>query len=144
MYKSSPKIGNIKVIKKYDWKSSDTNTEGTYTNYEDLDCGFMPIHQYFKFIKYGYGRATDHACHEIRQGRLTLQQGKELIIEYDGKVPQKYFKVWFHVFISRPRLDGQLIKLQLADSLPRIVDRSYCALPVCSTFAVDCTQPESG
>ena len=83
---------NIEIIKKFGWKSLDTNVEGSFVNYEDLDCGFMPIHQYFKFIKYGYGRATDHACHEIRQGRLTLQQGKELIIEYDGKVPQKYFK----------------------------------------------------
>ena len=51
----------------------------------------MPIHQYFKFIKYGYSRATDHACYEIRQGRMT-GQAKELIIEYEGKVPRRYFK----------------------------------------------------
>ena len=74
------------------WKELDKNVEGTFVNYEDLDCGFMPIHQYFKFIKYGYGRATDHACYEIRQGRMTHKQAKELIIEFDGSVPRRYFK----------------------------------------------------
>ena len=52
----------------------------------------MPMHQYFKFIKYGYGRATDHACYEIRQGRMTKKQAKEWIIEYDGKIPRKKFQ----------------------------------------------------
>ena len=83
---------NIKIIKNFGWKEDTSNTEGTFTNFEDLDCGFVPIHHYFKFIKYGYGRATDHACYEIRQGRMTKKQAKELIIEYEGKIPIKYFK----------------------------------------------------
>jgi N-acetyl sugar amidotransferase len=83
---------NLEIIKNYGWQELDTNVEGTFVNFEDLDCGFMPIHQYFKFIKYGYGRATDHACYEIRQGRMTKKQAKELIIDYDGKVPVRHFK----------------------------------------------------
>jgi len=83
---------NIKIIKKYGWNTLDTNKEGTFANYEDLDCGFMPYHQYFKFIKYGYARATDHAAHEIRLGRMTKNQAKELIIEYDWRLPRQYFK----------------------------------------------------
>ena len=83
---------NIEIIKKYGWKSSNTNTEGTFTKYEDLDCGFMAMHQYFKFVKYGYGRGTDHAAYEIRHGRMTKKQAKELIIEFDGKLPRKHFK----------------------------------------------------
>ena len=83
---------NVEIIKNFGWKELDKNVEGTFVNYEDLDCGFMPIHQYFKFIKYGYGRATDHACYEIRQGRMTHKQAKELIIEFDGSVPRRYFK----------------------------------------------------
>ena len=82
----------IELIKGHGWKSNETHTEGTFTNYDSIDCGFMPIHQYFKFIKYGYGRATDHASYEIREGRMNKKQAKELIIEYDGKVPKKYFK----------------------------------------------------
>jgi N-acetyl sugar amidotransferase len=83
---------NIKINKKYGWKALGTNKEGTFADYEDLDCGFMPYHQYFKFIKYGYARATDHAAHEVRLGRMTKKQAKELIIEYDWKLPREYFK----------------------------------------------------
>jgi N-acetyl sugar amidotransferase len=82
---------NVKIIKNYGWRALDTNQEGTFVNYEDLDCGFMPFHQYFKFIKYGYGRGTDHAAHEVRMGRLTMAQAKELICEYDGKLPRRYY-----------------------------------------------------
>ena len=83
---------NLEIIKEHGWKAADTHEEGTFTNFEDIDCGFMPIHQYFKFIKYGYGRATDHASYEIRWGRMTKKQAKELIMEYEGKCPKRYFK----------------------------------------------------
>lgn len=82
----------IKKIESLGWKRSDERVEGDYSNFEDLDCGFMPIHQYFKFIKYGYARATDHASYEIRHKRMTKKQAKEYIIEYDQEFPKKYFK----------------------------------------------------
>jgi N-acetyl sugar amidotransferase len=83
---------NVKIIKKDGWESADHFTEGSIVNYEDLDCGFMPIHQYFKFIKYGYGRGTDCASYEIRHNRLTKKDAQELITEHDGSLPKKYFK----------------------------------------------------
>ena len=49
---------NIEIIKKYGWKELDENVEGSFVNFEDLDCGFMLIHNIL-LIKYGYGRATD-------------------------------------------------------------------------------------
>jgi N-acetyl sugar amidotransferase len=82
----------ISTIEKHGWKRSDERIEGDYSNFEDLDCGFMPMHQYFKFIKYGYARATDHASYEIRHNRLSKKQAKEYIIEYDSEFPKKYFK----------------------------------------------------
>ena len=107
---------NIEIIKNFGWKTSD-KTEGTYTDFEDIDCGFMPIHQYFKFVKYGYGRATDHASYEIRQGRMNKKQAKELIIEYEGKVPTKYFKEFLkflnitedHFFKTRDRFTNPIL-----------------------------------
>ena len=105
---------NIEIIKNFGWKELDINVEGTYVNYEDLDCGFMPIHQYFKFIKYGYGRATDHACYEIRQGRMTHKQAKELIIEFDGSVPRRYFKEFLEFLdINEEHFFQQSIDLQI-------------------------------
>ena len=60
----------IKKMENYGWQRSPDRTEGDYENIEDTDCGFQTIHQYFKFIEYGYARATDHASYEIRHGRL--------------------------------------------------------------------------
>ena len=37
------------------------------------------MHQYFKFVKYGYARATDHASYEIRHNRLSKKQAKQVI-----------------------------------------------------------------
>lgn len=82
---------NIKIIKEYGWLAKEGSVEGTFANWEDLDCGFMPIHQYMKFVKYGYARATDHAAYEIRQGRMTKKQAIECIVEHDWRLPRKYF-----------------------------------------------------
>ena len=82
----------IKFIKNYGWKEGSGKIEGDYGAWEDQDCGFMPMHQYFKFIKYGYGRATDHVSYQIRRKNMSRSEGKELIIENEGKVPMKYFE----------------------------------------------------
>lgn len=79
-------------MEKVGWQRAPERSEGDYENIEDLDCGFQPIHQYFKFIKYGYARATDHASYQIRHGKMTKKQAKELIITYDHERPKKFFK----------------------------------------------------
>ena len=45
---------------------------------------------YFKFLKYGFGRATDHTSIEIRYGRMTRKKGIEIVKKHEGKIPQKY------------------------------------------------------
>lgn len=67
----------------------DGPVEGTYTNYENLDEKMHGLHDYLKFVKYGFGRATDHACTDIRNGRLTRENGLKLVEKYDGKYPHQ-------------------------------------------------------
>lgn len=59
-------------------------------NYENLDNYQTAIHEYFKFLKFGFGRATDHACLHIRRGRLTREIGLEIVKRLDGKFPAEY------------------------------------------------------
>ena len=66
----------------------DGPVEGTYTNYENLDEKMHGLHDYLKFVKYGFGRATDHACIDIRNRRLTREDGLALVKKYDGKYPK--------------------------------------------------------
>lgn len=78
----------LEVIKEYGFKvKEDGPLEGTYTNYENLDEKLVGLHDYLKFVKYGFGRATDHACIDIRNKRLTREEGLKLVQEYDGKYP---------------------------------------------------------
>lgn len=66
---------------------NDGPIEGTYTNYENLDESTVSVHDYLKFLKYGFGRATDHACLDIRNGRISREEGLQLVMKYDGKYP---------------------------------------------------------
>jgi hypothetical protein len=59
-------------------------------NYENLDNYQAAIHEYFKFLKFGFGRATDHACMHIRRGRLSREMGLEIVKRLDGLFPWEY------------------------------------------------------
>lgn len=64
--------------------------EGSMVNYENLDNHQTGIHDYFKYLKFGFGRATDLACLHIRRGRLTRQDGLDAVQRLDGRFPRAY------------------------------------------------------
>lgn len=74
----------------YGFETFPTMVEGALANYENLDNHQMGLHDYFKFLKYGFGRATDIACNHIRRGRLSRRDGLELVKRHDGKFPWTY------------------------------------------------------
>ena len=43
------------------------------------------------FIKFGIGRATSDAAHEIRDGHLTRSEGVSLVRQFDGEFPNEFF-----------------------------------------------------
>lgn len=45
--------------------------EGSLANYENLDNHVTVLRDWLRFLKYGYGRATDIACNMIRRGRIS-------------------------------------------------------------------------
>lgn len=66
-------------------------TQGTYSKYASLDDRFDGFHYYLSYIKFGIGRATSDAAHEIRDGRITREEGVALIEKYDSEFPMRYF-----------------------------------------------------
>ncbi|MBS0357888.1 MAG: N-acetyl sugar amidotransferase [Proteobacteria bacterium] len=69
----------------------DGRSEGTYSKYASLDDRLDGFHYYLAFIKFGIGRATSDAAHEIRDGHITREEGVALVKRYDGEFPKKYF-----------------------------------------------------
>ncbi len=61
----------------------------TFNTYEDVDCfHYSGLHDYIKFLKYGYGKVSDHASREIRLRRMTREEGIEMVRRYQGRFPQ--------------------------------------------------------
>ena len=83
-------LSNALIAQAYGFEVAPRNTLGSMVNYENLDNYQTAIHEYFKFIKFGFGRATDHACMHIRRGRLTRDMGLEIVRRLDGKFPWEY------------------------------------------------------
>ena len=65
-------FNQLEIVKKIGFKENSGNKEGTYDGWENLDVYFTVFHDYFKFLKYGFGRATDHASIEIRLGLIII------------------------------------------------------------------------
>ncbi len=78
------------VVRKLGFQELDEFVEGTCTTYDKVDCKFMALHDYLKWLKFGFGRTTDQVGHEIRSHRMTRAEGLRLVKQYEGKVPRKY------------------------------------------------------
>jgi N-acetyl sugar amidotransferase len=67
-------------------------TEGTYSKYASLDDKTDGQHYYLSYIKFGIGRTTNDTAHEIRDDKITREEGALLVKKYDGEFPSLYFK----------------------------------------------------
>ena len=75
------------MIGRYGWRDADKPFERTYRTYSNLDDRYENgAHDLLKFIKFGYGRASDHASKDIRNGLMTRDKGIEMVREYDHVV----------------------------------------------------------
>ena len=75
------------VMKNYDWKQSEKPFERTYRRFSNLDDRYENgIHDLMKFVKFGYGRASDHASKDIKEGYMSREMGIEMVRKYDSVV----------------------------------------------------------
>lgn len=89
--------------------------EGSLASYENLDNYQTGIHDYFKYLKYGFGRATDIANNHIRRGRLSRADAVSLVKLHDGKFPWTY--------LGRP-IDQILDEINMSmDEFRKVCDR---------------------
>jgi len=79
----------------------------TFDTYSDVDCQYYSsVHDYIKFIKFGFGKVTDHASREIRFGRLTREEGARLVDKFQFLRPAnlreflEYFDISERKFFS--------------------------------------------
>ena len=74
------------------FKTNSERTEGSYSKYSSIDDKIDPFHYYCTYIKFGIGRTTYDAAQEIRNQKISREEGVALVNKYDHEFPKKYFK----------------------------------------------------
>jgi hypothetical protein len=81
---------NALIAEKHGFKPYVKDVEGSIVNYENLDNVYMRIHDYFKFLKYGYDRITDWSGWNIRNGKISRKEAVKINQEKSGRYPATY------------------------------------------------------
>lgn len=83
-------LSNALVAQAHGFRSYGRVIEGSMVDYENLDNYQHGIHDYLKYLKFGFGRATDIASMHIRRNRLTRSDAAEIVRVNEGKFPWTY------------------------------------------------------
>ena len=86
------------MVRLYDYKGA--NFDRTFDTYDYVDCfNYMDVHDVLKLYKHGYSKVTDHACREIRHGRLSRAQGNAVVHKHEHHMPRylKQFGEWLDI-----------------------------------------------
>ena len=67
-------------------------TEGSYSKYSGIDDKMDTLHYFTYLIKFGLGRASYDASQEIRNKKITREEGVSLVRKYDTEIPNKYLE----------------------------------------------------
>ena len=82
---------NALMAQAHGFESWGRTVEGALVDYENLDNLFHGIHDDFKFLKFGFGRATDHAVHAgSARPHSPAPDAVGLVRRHDGKYPHSY------------------------------------------------------
>lgn len=94
-------LSNALISQANGFETYGTAIEGSMVDYENLDNFQTGVHDYFKFLKFGFGRATDIASLHVRRGRITRDEALEIVKNREGKFPWTYLGKSLHE-ILRP------------------------------------------
>lgn len=94
-------LENYNVAKSYGFKPYQKPIEGGYYSFEKIDNLQHGIHDYFKYLKYGFGRASDQLSFMIRNGFIKREEAIKLVKEIEGKFPSTYLGVSFREILTR-------------------------------------------
>jgi N-acetyl sugar amidotransferase len=94
------------MIKEYDFETA-RERDRTFNVYDKVDdIHANGVHDYLKYLKFGYGRATDDASTEIRHGRMTREEGIDMVVKHDPVRPRDLDLLLEFVGITEAQFEG--------------------------------------
>lgn len=104
-------------------ESEDTNL-GTFTNFSQNDQALYALHTYLMYLKFGFGRANQDACIEVRRGAMDREQALNLVKLYDGQYPEQFIDLYLQYYkLSRDELDKVFDKYANKELFEKCGDR---------------------
>lgn len=84
-------VTHYEIARKYGFKdlSGEWERDGCVENFEQIDSMGYMVHLWLKYPKFGFQRTTDIVSRRIREGRMSISEGKRLIMENDHKLDTK-------------------------------------------------------
>ena len=76
-------------VKKFGWKDLKKPQKGSWSRTENIDMQFIDIRERIKYLKYGYGRATDQLNIAIRSNLISKKKALRIVKKIDGEVDKK-------------------------------------------------------
>jgi N-acetyl sugar amidotransferase len=70
-------------------KEAAGSNAGTFTNFAQNDQALYALHTYLMYLKFGFGRANQDACIEVRRGAMDRPTAVNLVRIYDGQYPEE-------------------------------------------------------
>lgn len=96
---------HLEVVKSLGWKALPKAPEGSWLDYENCDMKFIDIRERIKYLKYGYGRATDQLNISIRRSSIGRAEALEIARDVDGKVDPESLKEFSeYIEMTEPEL----------------------------------------
>ena len=83
-------IRNYRISKENGFLEYNPSLEGCYFNFEKLDNYQHGVHDYFKFLKFGFARATDQLCYSVRRNLISRDEAINKVKNLEGKFPISY------------------------------------------------------
>jgi N-acetyl sugar amidotransferase len=89
-------------------EAEDSNV-GTFTNFSQNDQALYALHTYLMYLKFGFGRANQDACIEVRRGAMDREQAINLVRLYDGHYPEEFMNLYLDYYgMTKAEFDAVL------------------------------------
>ena len=90
-------------------KEAEDSNAGTFTNFSQNDQALYALHTYLMYLKFGFGRANQDACIEVRRGAMDREQAVNLVRLYDGHYPEEFMRQYLTYYqMTQAEFDGVL------------------------------------
>lgn len=105
-------------------KEAEDSNAGTFTNFSQNDQALYALHTFLMYLKFGFGRANQDACIEVRRGAMNREQAVNLVRLYDGHYPEEFMQQYLAYYqLTQAEFDAVLDRYANQDLFEKIDGR---------------------